>query len=346
MKKILTLCALALSMNLTYAQQAENNHRKDLINTVKERVKLYGYVQAGYTYSDMGGEKSNTFDIKRAIIWGHAQITDQWSAQLMYNFGGTGTVNKATAGKILEAWTQYDFIPQLRIRVGQFKTPFSIENPMSPTSLETIDCNAQVVNYLLGGLIGNHGGRDMGIMVEGDLFGKTLDYSLAVMQGQGLNVKDGNNQKEFVGRLSVYPIDCLQISGSFMTGTGHATTPQAYNAIVAGENFKRERWAVGALLKLKPFTLRSEYLNGKDGNVRIDGVYASTTIHLIKKLDAIGSYDYINRNHDLGAKQTNITGGLQYWFYPQCRIQAQYTYSDRKLGVCGHAIQTQLQVRF
>lgn len=357
MKKIFTLCVLAIALlgtPFTDAQaqeqarkQTTDNHRNDLINTLKERIKLYGYVQTGYTYEETAGEKTNTFDIKRAIVWANAQITDQWTAQLMYNFGGTSSVGKSTGGKILEAWTAYRICPELQIQVGQFKTPFTIENPLSPCTLETIDCNAQMVSYMLGGLIGNHGGRDLGLMVFGELFNKTIKYELALMQGQGLNFTDGNNQKEFVGKLSAKPAEWLLLSVSTMQGTGYCTTARTdYNTVAAGENFKRTRYAAGAQLDLKPLSLRTEYLAGKDGDVKMDGFYASTTIHLCKCLDAIASYDYANYNHDTQAKETRLTGGLQYWFYPQCRLQAQYQFRTPKHGDDTNRIQMQLQIRF
>ena len=48
------------------------------------------------------------------------KITDKWSAYFMYSFANTG--------KILEAYTEYRFLPQLTARIGQFKTMYTIEN--------------------------------------------------------------------------------------------------------------------------------------------------------------------------------------------------------------------------
>ena len=56
------------------------------------------------------------------------KITDKWSAYFMYSFANTG--------KILEAYTEYRFLPQLTARIGQFKTMYTIENPMSPCFVE------------------------------------------------------------------------------------------------------------------------------------------------------------------------------------------------------------------
>ena len=45
-------------------------------------------------------------------------------------------------------------------------------------------------------------------------------------------------------------------------------------------------------------------------------------------------------------KQQNYVAGIQYWFYPKCRLQTQYTYCDNKKGENCNRIQTQIQVRF
>ncbi len=44
--------------------------------------------------------------------------------------------------------------------------------------------------------------------------------------------------------------------------------------------------------------------------------------------------------------KSNYVVGLQYWFYPKCRVQAQYTYCNRNIGDNSNLLQAQLQVRF
>ena len=41
-------------------------------------------------------------------------------------------------------------------------------------------------------------------------------------------------------------------------------------------------------------------------------------------------FDYFNPNKAADFKQNNYIAGLQYWFYPRCRVQAQYTFCDKK----------------
>ena len=341
MKRILLSCILFLSV---YVLKAQDPHLKDVVNTLKERITLEGYAQVGYTYDDAGEKAANTFDIKRAILMARGKITDKWSCYFMYSFANTG--------KILEAYTEYKFMPQLTVRLGQFKTMYTIENPISPCYVELINCYSQAVNYLAGingsdPLYGSNSGRDMGLLVYGDLFKKKLSYNLAVMNGQGINQKDKNHQKDIVGGVMVHPLDWLSVGGSFVQGKGCAVAASAFNQEIAvGDNYTRNRWSAGATVKTNPLSLRTEYLAGKDGHIKSDGYYATASVHVLPKFDIIASYDYLNKDKAQDYKQSNYVAGVQWWFYPKCRLQAQYTYCDPHKGESSNLLQAQVQVRF
>ncbi|WP_455590687.1 porin [Bacteroides sp.] len=335
----LTFILLTLATGL-FAQEGSTVTK--VVNTLKERITLAGYAQLGYTYND-AAKKTNTFDIKRIIFMAHGKITDRWSCDFMYDFYNDGM--------LLEVYTDYRILPELNVRIGEFKTPYTIENELSPTTVELINCYSQSVCYLAGvsgsdALCGVTSGRDIGMMVYGDLFHKLLTYKLAVMNGQGLNIKDQNNQKDVIGNLMVNPTKWLSIGGSFVKGTGHAIADSEITGIKAGENYRKNRWSIGGVVTTTPFSLRSEYLSGKDGNVRSKGFYATGCVRLLPKFDLIASYDYFNPNDEMKLKQSNYIAGLQYWFYPKCRLQAQYTYCDKQQGGNSNLIQTQIQVRF
>lgn len=341
MKRILLSCLLLLSIHTLKAQDTRLNN---VVNTLKERITLAGYAQVGYTYDDAGEKASNTFDLKRAIFMARGKITDKWSCYFMYSFANTG--------KILEAYTEYRFLPQLTARIGQFKTMYTIENPMSPCFVELINCYSQAVNYLAGingsdPLYGSNSGRDMGILIYGDLFKKKLSYNLAVMNGQGINLKDKNNQKDIVGSLMVHPLDWLSVGGSFVKGKGCAVAASSVSPDIAiGDSYTRNRWSAGATIQTKPVSLRTEYLAGKDGHVKSDGYYATASVHVLPKFDIVASYDYFNKDKAQDYKQSNYVAGVQWWFYPKCRLQAQYTYCDPHKGENSNLLQAQLQVRF
>lgn len=170
---------------------------------------------------------------------------------------------------LLEVYTDYQFLPGLTARIGEFKVPYTIENELSPTTVELINCYSQSVCYLAGvsgsdKCYGMTSGRDIGMMIHGKLFHDFLQYKVAVMNGQGLNTKDKNSQKDVVGNLMIYPLEWLSVGGSFIRGTGHAIADSEYTGIKTGENYAKKRWSAGGVVTTSRFNLRTEYLGGKD----------------------------------------------------------------------------------
>lgn len=246
MRKTLLLSIILLS-SMPGIQKSliaqEKTSLNQVVNTLKERISLAGYAQLGYTYDD-AAKPDNTFDIKRIIFMAHGKITKRWTCDFMYDF--------YNGGMLLEVYTDYQFLPGLTARIGEFKVPYTIENELSPTTVELINCYSQSVCYLAGvsgsdKCYGMTSGRDIGMMIHGKLFHDFLQYKVAVMNGQGLNTKDKNSQKDVVGNLMIYPLEWLSVGGSFIRGTGHAIADSEYT--------KRERTmpkSVGAQEGLLP----------------------------------------------------------------------------------------------
>ena len=323
---------------------------------LKSRITINGYMQGGYAYSDQGGQTTSSFNFKRAIFWGRARITDRWSFMFMNNF--------ALSKGVLEFWTDYRVTNNkaLTVRIGQFQHPFSLESPLTPVMLELIDITSQAVTNLANGyepLLGPNYGRDQGIMLLGDLFNDHFHYELAVMNGQGINTADGNSDKDVILKLEYRPSKQFRLVASGQKGRGHAISTVAWNDIAVGDDYRRDRVSFGGELKVPTLlgrasssggiNLRSEFLAGKDGDVSSRGAYLTGSVALGKGVDVIASADYYDRNTSVsGWQRTDLTGGLQYWFYPKCRLQLQYTHS-----FCGHLmgddynrVQAQVQVAF
>lgn len=144
MRKTLLLSIILLS-SMPGIQKSliaqEKTSLNQVVNTLKERISLAGYAQLGYTYDD-AAKPDNTFDIKRIIFMAHGKITKRWTCDFMYDF--------YNGGMLLEVYTDYQFLPGLTARIGEFKVPYTIENELSPTTVELINCYSQSVCYLAG----------------------------------------------------------------------------------------------------------------------------------------------------------------------------------------------------
>ena len=243
---LLTMAIATIIPTTAIAQQA-NNQTTDWMKELTSRIELHGYAQGGYSYDDIAGTTS-TFNLKRTLFWAKARVTDRFSFLFMHDFSSV----------VQEYYLDYRFSNDnsVNVRLGQFKHSYSMENPLSPTALELIDVYSQAVLYLAGEgpdpLNGVNYGRDLGLMLYGDLFDNKLHYELALMNGQGINRKDSNSDKDVIVKLEYKPIEHLRIVGSAQKGRGHAVGTAAWNPSVAlGDDYRRDRVSFGAEWKSK-----------------------------------------------------------------------------------------------
>ena len=353
MKAFRIICLMmlfALTANAQQKQQKEIDWMKEL----SDRITLNGYAQAGYAYTDQeGANPKSSFNLKRTLLWAKARITDRWFFLFMHDFNSV----------VQEFYTSYRVTKgkELSVRLGQFKNAFSMENPLSPVQLELVDVCSQAVTCYAGcydPLYGLHYGRDLGFEIYGELFNSHLNYTLGIMNGQGINKKDGNDDKDVILKLEYKPSEQLRFFVSGQKGRGHAVGTAAWNPeIKVGDDYRRDRYSVGAEVKSAPYSpgtykearplkVRAEWLGGKDGNVGSMGGYITTTIPIVDGLDAVASVDYFDRNTDLKFHQTQATGGVQYWFYKNCRLQLQYTRTWSNYQKDYNWLQGQVQVAF
>lgn len=324
---------------------------------VLSRVKVRAYAQGGYTATFQNeGKNSNTFDLKRIVLMVGADIAPHFYGFFMHEF---------KSGAVQEYYLEYRPFKALNFRLGQSKNELSIENPLSPTILESISCSSQSVSWLCGAdpLVNNGSGRDLGIMMYGDLFNSKLHYVIEVVNGGQINTSDKNNQKNIIAKLEYKVLPTLKLSVSGQKGYGYAVATSPFNpGIKLGDTYRQNRYAAGFewtgsragrdFWRNRCPYVRCEALGGKDGDVGSFGVYGATTIPLYKQLDVVAVADYFNKNTDMHLRQTNLTLGFQYWIHTKCRLQAQYAYSikshEMKALTGGNYSQilTQVQVSF
>ena len=121
----LSMIAFILSGIQNTLTAEEKTPLNQVVNTLKERISLAGYAQLGYTYDD-AANPDNTIDIK------HCNNIDNWTCGGMYDF--------YNGVMLLEVYTDYRIFSGLTARIGEFKVPYTIENELSPTTVELIFC--------------------------------------------------------------------------------------------------------------------------------------------------------------------------------------------------------------
>lgn len=141
-------------------------------------------------------EIQTTFRARRIRLIAKGKI----NPKLNYLFQGAFEGNNA---RLFNAFVNYKHSEGLNFKIGQYKPPFSYEGLLPIFKVNTI-LRAEGVDFIAKPL-GRTGGafRDIGFSIHGKaLKNNKLQYHIRLINGNGLNKIDNNNQKDIVGLLS------------------------------------------------------------------------------------------------------------------------------------------------
>lgn len=291
-------------------------------------LQFGGNGQLMYRYSDVD-QIHNDFKAKNLFLSVNGKLNDAFRYGFLVEF-----VNPS----VQEFWGEWTASKMFNLKVGQFKSPFTMESQLVPATLETASYSRTISNLV--GYAGeddvlkkqnnkNNFGRDAGMMVSGELISlanhNLIQYSAGVFQGTGVTTGETNNGKDFAGILLLQPVKGFRIGGGAYLG--QATYTKVGETVVS--DHVRDRWYLSADYKSDRFYARSEWVHGNDGGIDKEGVYGLGMFYLIpKKLNVLAKVDYYNKNKDVNSEVIDYTAGVNYYFYPMCRVQLNYTYSD------------------
>ena len=266
--------------------------------------KISGLVNVRYSWSDKEGD-THGFDIRRVRLAADGELGER----LDYKF----QAEYETTVKVIDAYLRVKLLPEVNVQIGEYKVPYSQETLYGPATWLTIENPAAVAKLNgyndLSGLKAN--GRDVGVTLYGDLLNKLFSYRVGVFNGNGINIKDNNNKKDFAGLVWFRPF-VKELAFSF----GHYQT------------------------------LRSEYLNGNTAGKKSDGVYATAGYWVSKVVQPIASIDYFKADRDGDERQWNYQVGANILPLKKLRIQAAYTYSNNKVAKNTNQFETQVIWQF
>ncbi len=318
-------------------------------------VGVHGFVQSEYNYY-IQDKPQNTFNINRARLGVVGSIPYDIDYYVMVEYSPFTPQNKV---HLLDAYVSYTrFSKWAKISLGQFKSPFSLEQNTACSGLYTVN-RSEVVNKLAGPQ------RDLGLMFMGGNDTTMINYSLGIMNGSGMNVPDDNNFKDIVARVTFKPIEYLTIGGSAKFGKINPTdNTQPLNSI--------NRYAAELQFKYAGFLLQSEYILGKDilksasqvpiyggcggiigyetkteGSYTKSGFWAIASYMTPWKLEPVVKFDTYNADHSLKYQRTNyITVGCNYYINDYARIQVNYINTQESAAIKNDRFVIQLQAKF
>ena len=331
-------------------------------------IKFSGYGMLQYQGEDKEGAHSNTFNLRLARFILDGKIGDfDWRAQIQ---GTNATGPGQPTVQLVDLYAEWRKYPEFKIRAGQFKRAFTYENPTHPIT-QGWRGYADVINKLsaFGDRTGekSSGGRDIGIQFAGDLFpnanGRRLfHYQVGVYNGEGVNQKDMDNRKDFIGGVWVMPIKGVRIGAFGWTGSrGGMLDP------ITGEkrSVEKNRYCLSAEYDLNEFTFRAEYIHSQGwgaaspgNNVReidyskgdkADGWYVFGIVPIVKsKLHAKARYQCYRNQKDWATSVNQVECGLNYFFTKNLELHLEYSHvNDRNLAKHNYnLIDAELDFRF
>ena len=325
MKKVLLA---ALMMGATLGTQAQSEWFKN--------VKFSGYGMVQYQASDKDGAESNAFNLRlvRMALEGRAHEDFYWKVQMQIN-GNTYDPDKSSTDirlvDLFGEWQKYEFF---KVKAGQFKRPFTFENPMHPITQGFMSYSQNVSKLAgfsdrCGGNASN--GRDIGVQIQGDFLKNAegrnlLHYQVGAFNGEGINQKDKDNRKDIIGGMWVMPVKGMRIGAFGWTGS---------RAGVGEKN----RYALSGEYTQNDWTFRSEYIHSQGWNAahtsdKADGIYALCIAPIQKnKMHVKARYDLYREAKEWGQSKTMYEVGADYMFTKNLQINLEYArVNDRTIA--------------
>ncbi|MEN6520398.1 MAG: porin [Armatimonadota bacterium] len=301
----------------------------------KQEIKLSGFVQERYTHSNQQ-DFNDSLETKRARLILSGNPTDKLDFFIQTDLAGSRTVvsaidfvtpgtttTKVSKPVLLSAVVGYKLNASNKLSIGQFGVPFGLENTTAAWNLDFINIPT-VVSELVPGRDPNAIGYDQGIQLYGGTHNRsgklTSLYTLALLNGSGLTTDDTNDRKDPDIHLVFNPLSKFAFGGSYYDG---AVGPTKVDFIRTGYE---------AVYKTAPWTLKSEYIIGRDGTLHKKGWYVTLLRQLTKSgLQLAARYDRYDPNTDAddNALKT-LTAGFNWFLDEKGYSKWQLNYERRR----------------
>lgn len=310
-----------------------------------EGVSVIGFLQPEFQMKETSDGWTNSFAFRRARLGVTGNVPYDFSYYFMVDFSRY----MPDSPYLLDAFITYNRFSFAKFTIGQYKPPFSQELNTACHKLYTIQ-RSKVVNELA---LPN---RDQGLMMWGSFAKSIVNYNVAIMNDYRRGFYDENNNKAFVGRVTIQPWDFLRFGGSFKTS-------------VTGSNSDNDvtRYAGELQVTWKGLLLQAEYIWGEDtgsyttgggcdgtpieiheGPITRGGMYAILGYMTPINLQPIVKFETYDPDTSDGSQfETAFTGGLNYFFNDWTRLQVNYSYrAEGDNEVPNDCFLVQMQINF
>ena len=364
------------SQNWAFAQTTDTvppaKQKRERVWKLSDYLQVHGFVDTQYDYTrqrenDGSLTQNSVIMLRRARF----EFTGKFHPMLDFRL----QADLAFTPRLLDAWLRVNFCKYARLWIGQIKTPYTMDNFLSPLDLEFVELSQSVA--LLAGFTDVSGipeyanGLEIGAMLSGTLVDyrmgderiPILNYYAGIFGGAGINIKKDNLSKDFSARLDFYPfVKHFRLSGSVYLGN---------YPLFEDRNAPRNRWSAGAEYLGKHWTARAEFLQGTTGIEDVDPL-AADSVYLVKtqglyafvgywfymgwgkksnvqqRLRPLFRYDYcVNDRNEPSTTTHRYSFDLEWWPEEHVRVHLDYTLRQRASHrEFGHTVAAKVSVRF
>jgi phosphate-selective porin len=309
LRGLVAALVLLLTLFTGFLAADDQNENPPLTTTVP--LKVTGYTQARFglvndDYSSLFNNSGpSTFHLYRARLGLEGEIFKG----IRYRF----QFEAARTPMLLDAMIEFSLVKDGYARVGQFKVPFSQENLISDVYLDTINLS-QVVNKLCPARDIGSNGRDIGALA--DYRYRTVEATVAVLNGSGINKADPDSKKDIALRATWSPFDYLSVGVSEYIGHTIAAT-------TTSPIYKRDRTGLELAVNYDRYMLKGEYIYAVDNTKDASGFYIMGGYFILpKKLQVLVRYDTLDPDLNLtGNRSTICLAGLNWFFTKKTKFE-------------------------
>ena len=371
---LFVLVAIVVPITIVSAQSdtLAGKQKKERIWKLSDYLQIHGFVDTQYGH-DWQREDDGTLTQNDVIMLRRARFDFSGKFHPMLDFRLQADL--AFTPRLLDAWLRVKFCKYAHLWIGQIKTPYTMDNFLSPLDLEFVELSQSVA--ALAGFVDVSGipeyanGLEIGAMLSGTLADckrgderiPILNYYAGIFGGACINIRKDNLSKDFSARLDFYPfVKNFRLSGSVYYGN---------YPLYKERNAPRNRWSGGAEYLGKHWTARAEYLQGttgiaEDDPTTVDSVYLVNTRGLYafvgywfymgwgsksnvqQRIRPLFRYDYYV--HDRQIPETTahyFSFDLEWWPEEHVRVHLDYTLKRRAAyEKLGHSMAAKVSVRF
>lgn len=339
---------------------------------LSDYLQVHGFVDTQYDH-EWQRENDGTMTQRDVIMLRRARFEFAGKLHPMLDF--RLQADMAFTPRLLDAWLRVKFCKYAHLWIGQIKTPYTMDNFLTPLQLEFVELSQSVA--LLAGFTDVSGipeyanGLEIGAMLSGTLVDykrgderiPILNYYAGIFGGAGINIRKDNLSKDFSARLDFYPfVKNFRLSGSVYLGN---------YPLYKDRNAPRNRWSAGAEYLGKHWTARAEYLEGvtgiaEDDPMTVDSVYKVRTRGLyafvgywfymgwggkssvVQRIRPLFRYDYcVNDRLEPSTTSHRYSFDLEWWPEEHVRVHLDYTLRRRAdHRDFGHTLAAKVTVRF